>query len=75
MYVRHGVVPRDWVLEAWHHPLREMRAGAEVLRAAAATDGTDGGNAAPWPELWELLAAADGYRSHHPCCVDGAATR
>ena len=21
MYVRHRVVPRDWVLEVWHHPL------------------------------------------------------
>jgi hypothetical protein len=34
MYIRHRLVPRTWVMDVWHHPLREMRQGSEIVRAA-----------------------------------------
>jgi hypothetical protein len=33
MFVRHRVVPRKWVLDVWHHPLRDMRTAADLIRA------------------------------------------
>jgi hypothetical protein len=62
MYVRHRVVPRSWVLDVWHHPLREMRDGAQVVRDADPTD------AVPWPQLWKLFDEADSYKSNLACC-------
>jgi hypothetical protein len=68
MYVRYGVVPRDWVLEVWHHPLRELRTGAERVRAAQRSDLTASSGLVAWPQLWELFEAAEDYCSEMPCC-------
>jgi hypothetical protein len=67
MYVRHGVIPRRWVMDVWHHPLREMRSGAEIARAHRIHPGS----LAPvvrWPQLWQLIDEAETYVSHLACC-------
>jgi hypothetical protein len=68
MYVRRGVVPRTWVLDMWHHPLRRMRAGAEKLAERHQETGLTW---RPWPELWSLLDQADSYRTSLVCCTGG----
>jgi hypothetical protein len=67
MYVRHRVVPRSWVMDVWHHPLREMRAGVDHVQAA---DRHRGGapQAVLWPQLRQLLDEAETYRSDLACC-------
>jgi hypothetical protein len=35
MFARQKVVPLKWVLEVWHHPLSDMRKGAEIIRQNA----------------------------------------
>jgi hypothetical protein len=67
MFARQRVVPLKWVLEVWHHPLEEMRSGAEVIRRDA-IDAKASAAAAPWPELWILFEKAHFYRSTLPCC-------
>ena len=66
MYVRHGVVPRTWVMDVWHHPLRDMRRGAETVRASQRAQ--IGSSGAYWPELWRLFDQAETYHSNLPCC-------
>jgi hypothetical protein len=67
MFARQRVVPLKWVLEVWHHPLEDMRRGAEVIRQNAIAAKASSA-AAPWPELWILLEKAHSYRSTLPCC-------
>ena len=71
MYVRHRVVPRRWVMDVWHHPLREMRSGVDHVQAA---DRSRGGarQAVLWPQLRQLLDEAEAYRSDLPCCRPAA---
>ncbi|MBG0564867.1 hypothetical protein [Actinoplanes aureus] len=69
MYVRRKVVPRKWVLDMWHHPLKAMRPGAEKLAQRHLEIGLDW---RPWPELWSLLKAAEGYETALPCCTEPA---
>jgi hypothetical protein len=65
MFVRHRVVPRKWVLDVWHHPLRDMRIGADLIRAHhEANTGLS-----PWPELRSLFAQAETYHSSLSCCL------
>jgi hypothetical protein len=67
MFTRRRVVPLKWVLEVWHHPLKDMRKGTDIIRqnfievkySSAAT---------PWPQLWILLDKAQRYHSTLPCC-------
>jgi hypothetical protein len=66
MYVRRGVVPREWVLDMWHHSLADMRAGARQL--ARRHQETNLGWT-PWPELWSLLDESARYRSSLVCCA------
>jgi hypothetical protein len=64
-YARHGVVPRRWVLERWHHPLQQMAAAVALLvdeRVAVA-------HWRPWPHLDWLIRAAATYRSSEGCCL------
>jgi len=68
MYVRHGVVPRTWVMEVWHHPLRELQTGAERVRAAQRSDVSASSGLVAWPQLWELFKDAENYHSEMPCC-------
>jgi hypothetical protein len=65
MYVQRGVIPRRWVLDVWHHPLRDMQAGLTLMardHLARRQDWT------PWPHLWSLLDQSVRYRSSLPCC-------
>lgn len=67
MFARQRVVPLQWVLEVWHHPLKDMRSGSEAIRKNAIT-AKQSSAAAPWPELWILFDKAGKYRSTLPCC-------
>ena len=67
MFARHKVIPVKWVLEVWHHPLNEMRAGVETIRKYAKESKVTTA-AEPWPQLWILLDKAQTYRSTLPCC-------
>jgi hypothetical protein len=67
MYVRRKVVPRTWVLDMWHHPLRRMLPGAEMLARRHREIGLTW---TPWPELWPLLERAKSYRTSLRCCTD-----
>jgi hypothetical protein len=68
MYVQHRVVPRSWVMDVWHHPLREMRRGAETVRTADLNHRRTSTYAVPWPQLWRLFEQAETYRSDLACC-------
>jgi hypothetical protein len=67
MYVRRKVVPRTWVLDMWHHPLRRMQPGAEKLARRHRELGLTW---TPWPELWPLLEQAKNYRTSLRCCTE-----
>jgi len=64
MFARRRVIPVKWVLEVWHHPLKEIREGADIIRQNA----IESSAAAPWPQLWILLDKAQSYHSTLPCC-------
>jgi len=68
MYGRQRVVPRKWVLDVWHHPLREMRDGADIVKRDAQKRAERGGAVTPWPQLWVLFGIAEMYCSRLPCC-------
>src|SRR5215471_5079511 len=68
MYGRQRVVPRKWVLDVWHHPLRQMRNGADIVKRDAQKRAEKGGTVTPWPQLWALFGIAEIYRSRLPCC-------
>jgi len=68
MYIRHRLVPRTWVMDVWHHPLREMQQGSEIVRAARETRSGIPTYTVPWPQLWQLFGQAELYRSDLPCC-------
>jgi hypothetical protein len=65
MYYRHKLIPRQWVLDVWHHALHDMRPGAKLLLSDHLEENQD---YAPWPYLWSLLDDAADYRSSMPCC-------
>ena len=67
MFARQRVVPRRWVLEVWHHPLKDMHKGANIIRQKA-IETKDSGAISPWPQLWILLDKAQSYHSTLPCC-------
>ena len=60
MYVQHGVVPRAWVMEVWHHPLRELRTGAEGVRAAQRSDVSASSGLVAWPQPSVVGIGGDG---------------
>jgi hypothetical protein len=68
MYLQHRVVPRSWVMDVWHHPLKEMRGGAEMVRTADPTHRRSPTHTLLWPQLWRLFEQAETYRSDLPCC-------
>jgi len=65
MYYRHKLIPRQWVLDVWHHALHDMNDGARLLLSDHLEKGQD---YAPWPYLWSLLDDAVDYRSSMLCC-------
>src|SRR5260370_9623127 len=66
MFARQRVIPLKWGLEVWHHPLEEMREGANIIRQYT-IDAKESKAAAPWPQLWILLDKAQTYRTTLPC--------
>jgi hypothetical protein len=65
MYHQHRVVPRRWVMEVWHHSLRDISTGAKVMRNDRLERGQD---YVPWQYLWPLLDDAAHYQSRGLCC-------
>ncbi|MDG4820268.1 hypothetical protein O7635_00080 [Asanoa sp. WMMD1127] len=65
MYIRHGIIPRRWVLEYWHRRLRELETGfdAMLLEREAWHPGWE-----PWPDLRRLFESARRYRCKEVCC-------
>jgi len=68
MYNKRKVVPRRWVMEVWHHSLRGMTEGAEVMLADRLKKDQ---NYTPWPNLWPLLEEAANYKCKMLCCHPG----
>jgi hypothetical protein len=65
LYTQQGLVPRQWVLELWHHPLTQMDAAVTLLmRERVAIAGWR-----PWPQLDRLIREAVTYRSTEGCCL------
>jgi len=67
MFARQRVVPRRWVLEVWHHALKDMHEGVNIIRQKA-IETKDSGAISPWPQLRILLDKAEAYHSTLPCC-------
>ena len=65
IYVKNGVVPRQWVLEVWHHPLQQMADAVTML----ADDRVAVANWRPWPQLDWLIGQTIDYRSEEGCCL------
>jgi hypothetical protein len=65
MYDQRRVVPRRWVLDVWHHSLRDINTGARVMLSDRLERRQD---YAPWPHLWPLLDDAVDYQSRMLCC-------
>jgi hypothetical protein len=65
MYHQRRVVPRRWVIEVWHHPLRDISTGAKVMANDRLERRPD---YAPWQYFWPLLDKADDYQSRGLCC-------
>ena len=65
MYYRHKLIPRQWVLDVWHHALRDMSPAARLMLSDHLERGQD---YATWPYLWSLLDDATNYRSSMLCC-------
>jgi hypothetical protein len=68
MFVKRKIVPRELVLEVWHHPLIAMCPGAQIVRDHAIRTSPQPG--VPWPELWALFISAKEYAesSGLACC-------
>ena len=65
MYHQRRVVPRRWVIEVWHHSLRDISTGAKVMLNDRLERDQD---CAPWQHLWPLLDDAAHYQSRGLCC-------
>ena len=65
MYYQRRVVPRRWVIEVWHHSLRDISTGAKVMLNDRLERDQD---YAPWQHLWPLLDDAAHYQSRGLCC-------
>lgn len=65
MYYQRRVVPRRWVMEVWHHSLRDISTGAKVMLNERLKMSRD---YAPWQYLWPLLDDAAHYQSRGLCC-------
>jgi hypothetical protein len=65
MFDQRRLVPRRWVLDVWHHHLRNMNTAATIMRNDRLARGQEW---TPWPHLWPLLEEAVHYRSDMPCC-------
>lgn len=61
---RLGLVEEDWLVEEWHHHLREMRQVYESMLAHRAAWHRFN----PWPDLDNLISAAEAYTSDRSCC-------
>jgi hypothetical protein len=67
LYLRRNIVPRSWVLDAWHHPFRDIRPAVEAFLAYRRSLQIT----ASWHvamDLYDLMNRADRYRTKSPCC-------
>ena len=55
-------IPLDWVLDFWHHNLREIEPGYKL-----AVKSRESWRPMPWPDLKRLIADAKSYRC--PACL------
>jgi hypothetical protein len=71
VYVRRGVISRRWVLDAWHHTLRDLAPGA----AAFINHRGELHAWRVWTELERLMVEAASYKIDEACCrgTDGPA--
>jgi hypothetical protein len=67
MYVRRGVINKSWVLDAWHHTLRDLRPGA----VAFIDHRRETQSWRVWTDLERLMGDAERFRTKRPCCKDG----
>lgn len=67
-YLRRGEVPREAVLRAWHHPLKNIAPAVEGFRQARRAAGID----QPWSDLEILLKEATEYVCECPAVTPGA---
>ncbi|GIH09151.1 hypothetical protein Rhe02_72180 [Rhizocola hellebori] len=67
--VRRRVVPRNWLLEDWHHTLRQMRVGYDSVVAYWRRNA---GSPNYWFDLGWLISAAEAYQSKLACCTGQA---
>ncbi len=68
LYARRGIVPRAWILDAWHHPLRDIKSSAEAFLAFR----QEHHRHHAWRvavDLEQLLDDALRYRSKTGCCL------
>jgi hypothetical protein len=61
---RRGALPRDWLLEEWHHHLRGMR----LVFDSALAQRARWHQFHPWVELDELISDAGSFVSNRACC-------
>src|SRR6266702_5661115 len=60
MYVRRNVIPEKWVLDSWHHSLRDIKPAYErFVQHRQATYHSW----RPWVELEDLIGRAERYRT------------
>jgi hypothetical protein len=57
-----GAVPLAWILDYWHHNLREVQLGYEL-----AVQSRESWRPMPWPDLTRLITDAQSYRC--PACL------
>ena len=63
--IEFGVVPKDWMISAWHHGLREMRVGYDSIVAYRMANWNQW---RPYVALDGLIANAETYKSPDGCC-------
>ena len=63
-YIRRGVISKRWVLDGWHHTLRDLGPGA----AAYINHRGEFHAWRVWTELEQLIADAALYKTDNPCC-------
>ncbi|HEX6682957.1 MAG TPA: hypothetical protein VF062_09195 [Candidatus Limnocylindrales bacterium] len=64
-FARRRIVSKRWLLESWHHGLRDMRVGYESVVAYRLRYWHDW---TPFADLARLIEEAERYRAMLPCC-------
>jgi hypothetical protein len=63
--LRRKLIPEKWVLDSWHHSLRDIKPGYEkMVQYRQATQHSW----RPWVELDDLIGKAERYKTSLRCC-------